>query len=77
MWERAWLFARLQVVRQRRLVAQLADRHRRVQRIALRNIQLFTGQLLIETGHAVGVPATDARLQRQVAPGRTGVEGVP
>ena len=46
---RAWLFARLQVLGQCRFVAQLADRHRRVQRIALRNIQLFTGQLLIET----------------------------
>ena len=48
-----------------------------MQRITLGNLQLLAGQFLVETGHAVGVPATEAGLQRQVAPGRAGVEGVP
>ena len=74
---RAWRFTRLQVIRQRCLVAQLPHRNGRVQRITFRNVQLLAGQFLIETGHAMGVPAADARLQRQVTPRRTGVKGVP
>src|SRR5690242_2216479 len=65
---RAWLFTRLQVLRQRRLIPQFAHRHGGVQCITFRNVQLLAGQLLIKTGHAVGVPAAEARLQRQVPP---------
>ena len=47
---RARHFAPLQVLRQTRLVAQLAHRHGRMQRITLGNLQLLAGQFLIEAG---------------------------
>ena len=73
---RARSLAALQEVRQDRLVGQSADRRRGLHAITGGEVQLGEGAWNVEADHAMGVPAELGALQREVAPGSAGIEGV-